>query len=170
VVIATGAIPVIPPIKGLKEYYWTEFLDDNQLPKNETVLIIGGGLIALEVASKLTDANNQVIIIEMLDEVGRGMEMLEKAQTLKKIFQNGTQFYTKHRVVEINGDKVYIENEHNLKTVIEGVNKIIVAAGMKSYVPFDLDPKIPFHHVGDAKIVGKAENAIHDAYKLALTL
>ena len=169
-VIATGARPVIPPVKGLKKYYWTEFLNNDQLPSNETVLIIGGGLIALEVASKLTDANNQVVIIEMLDEVGRGMEMLEKVQTLKKIFQNGTQVYTKHRVVEIDGDRVYIENEHNLKTVIEGVDKIIVAAGMKSYVPFYFELKIPVYYVGDAKMVGKAENAIHDAYVLALSL
>jgi hypothetical protein len=36
--------------------------------------------------------------------------------------------------------------------------------------PFDLDPKIPVHYVGDAQKVGKAENAIHDAYNLALTL
>jgi len=169
-IMATGAIPVIPPIKGLKKYYWTEFLDDNQLPQHETVLIVGGGLIALEMASKLIEGKNQVIIIEILDEIGRGMEMLEKAQTLKKMLQNGVQIYTKHRAVEINKDKVYIENELNLKTVIEGVDKVIVAAGMKSYIPFDLDAKIPLHYVGDAQKVGKAENAIHNAYKLALTL
>jgi 2,4-dienoyl-CoA reductase (NADPH2) len=169
-IIATGAIPVIPPIKGLKKYYWTEFLNDNQLPQNETVLIIGGGLIALEVASKLIEGKNQVIIIEMLDEIGRGMEMLEKAQTLKKMLRNGVQLYTKHMAVEINRDKVYIENEHNLKTKIEGVDKIIVAAGMKSYIPFHPEHKISTYYVGDASSVGKAENAIHDAYKLALTL
>ncbi len=54
--------------------------------------------------------------------------------------------------------------------MIEGVDKVIVAAGMKSYIPFDLDSKIPLHHVGDAQKVGKAEYAIHNAYRLALTL
>lgn len=29
---------------------------------------------------------------------------------------------------------------------------------------------MPVHLAGDAKSVGKAENAIHDAYKMALTL
>ena len=169
-IIATGAIPVIPSIKGLQKYYWTEFLNDNQLPQNETVLIIGGGLIALEVASKLIEGKNQIIIIEMLDEVGRGMEMLEKAHTLKKMLQNGVQIYTKHTAVEINGDNVYIENEHNLKTKIEGVDKIIIAAGMKSYIPFNPESKMAAYYIGDARSVGKAENAIHDAYKLALTV
>ena len=72
--MATGAIPAIPPIKGLKEYYWTEFLNDDQLPKNEKVLVVGGGLIGLEVASKLIEGNNKIIVVEMLEEIARGME------------------------------------------------------------------------------------------------
>jgi len=170
VIMATGARPVIPPIKGLKKYYWTEFLNNDQLPENETVLIVGGGLIAMEMASKLVDAKNQVIIIEMLDEIGRGMEMLEKAQTLKKLHDNGVQIYTRHKAASIEGNMVFIENDNNLRTKIEGVDKVIVAAGMKSYVPFEPNTGVRVHYVGDAKQVGKAENAIHDAYKLALEI
>lgn len=170
VIFATGAKPVIPQIKGLKEFYWTEFLDDTQLPKNQTVLIIGGGLIGMEMSSKLIDGNNKVIIVEMLDETGRGMETLEKVQTLKKLYENGTQIYTCHKVVEISDKKVYIENDKNLKTVIEGVDKIIISVGMKSYIPFELKKNIPVYYIGDAKKPGKAENAISDAYNLALTL
>lgn len=170
VIFATGATPLIPPIKGLKEYYWTEFLDHDQLPHNKTVLIIGGGLIAMEVASALIDAKNQVIIIEMLDDIGRGMEMLERVQTLKKLVQNNVQIFTNHTAVEINGSEVFIENKNNLKTKIDGIDKIIVAAGMKSYIPFELHEKIQVYYTGDAKAVGKAENALSDAYQLALTL
>lgn len=170
VIMATGARPVIPPIKGLKKYYWTEFLNNDQLPENETVLIVGGGLIAMEMASKLVDAKNQVIIIEMLDEIGRGMEMLEKAQTLKKLHDNGVQIYTRHKAASIEGNMVFIENDNNLRTKIEGVDKVIVAAGMKSHVPFEPNSGARVHYVGDAKQVGKAENAIHDAYKLALEI
>ncbi|MBN2482145.1 MAG: FAD-dependent oxidoreductase [Bacteroidales bacterium] len=169
-IIATGAIPVIPPIKGLKEYYWTEFLNDDQLPKNETVLIVGGGLIAMEMASKLIDGNNQIIIVEMLNEIGRGMETMEKSYTLKKLYANETQIYTRHKVIEIIDNKVFIENDTGMVTTIEGIVKIIIAAGMKSYIPFHLEPRIPVYYIGDAKSVGKAENAIYEAYKLALTL
>jgi hypothetical protein len=41
---------------------------------------------------------------------------------------------------------------------------------MKSYVPFEPNTGVRVHYVGDAKQVGKAENAIHDAYKLALEI
>ncbi len=170
VIIATGAIPSIPAIKGLKEYYCADYLQSDQLPHDQTVLIIGGGLIALEMASKLIDRKNKVIIIELLDEIGRGMEMLEKAFTLKKLSDNNTLIYKKHKIVEIDEHTVYIEDENNHKSKIEGVAKIIVAAGMKSYIPFTTDLKIPVHLTGDAKSVGKAENAIYDACNLALTL
>ncbi|RKY91120.1 MAG: oxidoreductase, partial [Ignavibacteriae bacterium] len=32
IIMATGAVPDISPIKGLKEFYWTEFLNDDELP------------------------------------------------------------------------------------------------------------------------------------------
>ena len=124
----------------------------------------------MEMSSKLIDGNNKVIIVEMLDETGRGMETLEKVQTLKKLYENGTQIYTCHKVVEISDKKVYIENDKNLKTVIKGVDKIIISVGMKSYIPFELKKNIPVYYIGDAKKPGKAENAISDAYNLALTL
>jgi len=170
VCMATGAVPVIPPVKGLKKYYWTEFLNDKQLPENETVLIVGGGLIALEVASKLIDGNNQVIIIEMLGEVGRGMEIMEKKYTLARLTSKGTQIYTNHRVVEIMDDRVFIESNKHLKTTIEGIDKIIVAAGMKSYVPFQIHDGIPVHTIGDARTVSKAEDALYSACEWALNL
>ena len=169
VIIATGAVPAVPHIKGLKEFYWTEFLHDDQLPDGEKVLVIGGGLIGLEVASKLVEKDNNVIIVEMLEELARGMEMIEKALTLKRLQAKNTIMLTKTKVTEVDGDKVTVETPDGVKT-IEGVDKIVVAAGMKSYIPFDLEGKLPEYIVGDAKKVGKAQEAISEAYELALKL
>jgi len=41
---------------------------------------------------------------------------------------------------------------------------------MKSYIPFKLKTKMPVYYIGDARLVGNAQSAIYDAYKLALTL
>ncbi|MBN1251629.1 MAG: FAD-dependent oxidoreductase [Bacteroidales bacterium] len=169
IIMATGAIPAIPPIEGLTEYYWTEFLDDEQLPKNQKVLVIGGGLIGLEVASKLVDGNNEVIVVEMLDEIARGMEMIEKAMTMKKLKDNQTEILLNHKVIKIDKDKVFIESGDNQK-IIDNINKIVIAAGMKSFVPFKISETSKIYFVGDAKKVGKAQEAIHDAYELAINL
>lgn len=170
VVLATGSKPAIPPIKGLKEYFWTEFLFDENMPENKKVVIIGGGLIGIEVASKLVEKNNEVIIVEMLEEVARGMEMIEKVMTLKKLKSKGVEIYTDTKVTEVNGDKVTVEGKVN-KT-LEGVDRIVLATGMKSYNPLydQLKDKVRTYVIGDAKAVGKADDAIRDGYSVGLTL
>ncbi len=169
VIIATGAVPAVPPIKGLKEFYWTEFLEDEHLPKDQKVLVIGGGLIGMEVASKLVDAGNKVVIVEMLDEIARGMEMIEKAMTVKKLKAKNTEIFLNHKVVEVDGDQVIIESDSGTETV-NGIDKIVVATGMKSFVPFDKVGSVPVYLTGDAQKVGKAQDAIRDAYELAISL
>ena len=170
IVMATGAKPVVPLIKGLKEFYWTEFLNDNELPQDKQVMVIGGGLIGLEMAAKLVEANNKVIIVEMLDEIARGMEMIEKALTVKFLKEKNTTIYLNHKVIEVDYDKVTIESTDNKTITIDNIDKIIVTAGMKSYVPFEPDSKLPVHIIGDAQQVAKAEDAISNAYELALKI
>ncbi len=169
VILASGSIPMVPPIKGLKKYYWTEFLNDDQLPKNEKVVVVGGGLIGLEVASKLILGNNKIIVVEMLDEIARGMEMIEKNMTLKRLKENNVAIYLKHQVIEIKGEEVLIQNESQ-SIRLQGIQKIIMTTGMKSYLPFKKEINTPVYRVGDAKKVGKAQEAIHEAYALALNL
>ncbi len=169
IIMATGAVPAVPPIKGLKEYYWTEFLDDNQLPKNQKVAVIGGGLIGLEVASKLVDGGNEVIIIEMLDEIARGMEMIEKAMTLKKLKEKAAKILLNSKLSEVKGNTLTVESQDG-KQKIQGIDKIVIATGMNSYVPFELSSETPVYLIGDAKKVGKATEAIRDAYELVLNI
>ena len=169
IIMATGAVPAVPPIKGLKEYYWTEFLEDEHLPKNQKVLVVGGGLIGLEVASKLMDGDNNVVIVEMLDEIARGMEMIEKALTVKKLKERKAEIFVNYKVVEVAGETVMIEGQEGIKK-IEGVDKIVITTGMKSYIPFEYNGVAPVYFVGDAKKVGKAQDAIHEAYELTINM
>lgn len=169
IVMATGAIPAIPPIHNLKEYYWTEFLNDNQLPKKQKIAVVGGGLIGLELASKLVDGENKVVIIEMLDEIARGMEAIEKAMTLKKLKEKEVVIMRNSKLTEVNGNKLFVTTEGKTQ-VIENIDKIVIATGMKPYIPFELNNDKPVYIIGDAHKVGKATEAIRDGYELALNL
>lgn len=171
VVLATGAVPAVPPVKGLKEYYWTEFLHDDQLPQKEQVLIIGGGLIGMELASKLVERDNRVTVVEMLDEVARGMESIEKALTLKKLKNKGVTIYTNTRVTGISENKmIHLSGVQDF--TLGPVDKIVVATGMTSYHPLaeELEGKIKIHIVGDALQPGKAQTAIRSAYQVCSRL
>ncbi|MHB2148525.1 oxidoreductase [Calditrichota bacterium LG25] len=167
VVLATGAKPKIPPIQGLKEYFWAEFLKEENLPKHQKIVVIGGGLIGIEIASKLIDHDNEVIIVEMLEEIARGMEMIERAMTLKKLSDHQVPIYTQSKVIRIDGQQVFVSDGADF--VIKNVDKIVLATGMEPYNPLEeqLKDKIPVFVVGDAREVGKAQDAIRDGFLLA---
>ena len=169
-VLATGSVPVIPPIEGLNTYFWAEFLLDENLPENKSILIVGGGLIGVEIASKLIDKGNKVIIVEMLDEIARGMEMIERAMTLKKFKMKEVPVYTGYRVKRVNGDKVFLSGDKEI--TIDNIDHIVVATGMKSYNPLEelLKNKLSVVTIGDARLVGKAQDAIRDGYVTAKDL
>lgn len=168
VVMATGAVPVIPPIMGLKEFYWAEVLEKQKTPENKNVLVIGGGLIGIEVASKLVDHGNKVTIVEMVDEIARGLEMIERTLTLKKLRAKDTLIMTGTKVTEVRGRTVVVQDNTGTTRILDDFDMIVVATGMKNYRPFEY--KDPVHYVGDANRVAKAQEAIHDACLLSANL
>ena len=170
IILATGARPAIPPVKGLKNFYWTEFLNDENLPEDQKILLIGGGMIGIEIASKLVDKNNHVIIVEMLDEIARGMEMIERKLTLNKLNLRKVETFTNYKVKEVKDHQVIIEGSKEV--ILENIDKIVVASGMESYNPLqkELEGDFPVYVIGDARKVRKAQDAIREAYQTAKEL
>ena len=77
--IATGSMPVVPPIPGVKEgiaagYILTnkEVLDLTELPKN--LVVIGGGVIGVELATFYAELGSKVTIVEGLDRLLPNMD------------------------------------------------------------------------------------------------
>jgi len=170
VVLATGSRPAIPPIKGLGEYYWAECLLEENLPTKKRVVVIGGGLIGVEIASNLVDKDNTVYLVEMLSEIARGMELIEKKLTLQKLAKHKVTILTDTRVSQIDGNKVHLDGAN--ETIVDNIDVIVVATGMKSYNPLEpeLKNQLPVSVVGDAKQIGKAKDAIRSAYEIASAL
>ncbi len=162
--IATGSKPAVPPIEGLEKYYWAEVLQDDNLPDNKRVVVIGGGLIGTEVAAKLLQKGNKIFIVEMLDEVARGMEMIEKKLTMKALKDNDVNIFVNTMVKKVDGDKVFLESE-TMKQTLENIDLIVLATGMKPYNPYaDVDLGKKVHLIGDVAKVGKAQDAISSAF------
>lgn len=86
--VATGSEPVKPPIPGADKdivVYNKEVLSVEKLPEN--FVVVGGGVIGLELATFFAECGSNVTVIEMLDSVGGPMdgEMSKMlAQSLKK--------------------------------------------------------------------------------------
>lgn len=173
VIIATGSKPFIPPIDGLKEYHWAEILYESNLPKGKNVLIIGGGLIGVEIASTLVDHDNKVIIVEALEDIARDMEMVTRKLNLMKLKKNNVIVYTEKKVVRIVGKSALLKTKNVFDDLwINDIDVIVVATGMKPNKELveQLENKIPYYVVGDADKIGDAVSAIQSGYFIAKEL
>jgi pyruvate/2-oxoglutarate dehydrogenase complex dihydrolipoamide dehydrogenase (E3) component len=75
VVLATGTAPAVPPVEGLADTpYWTnrEAVEAEKLP--ESLLVLGGGAIGLELAQAFARFGVTVSIIEVADRLLAGEE------------------------------------------------------------------------------------------------
>lgn len=76
-VIATGAKPLVPPMFDLSELEHCHTLRTvpdatairGEMTGDERALVIGGGYIGLEVAENLSEAGNDVVVAELLEQV-----------------------------------------------------------------------------------------------------
>jgi 2,4-dienoyl-CoA reductase-like NADH-dependent reductase (Old Yellow Enzyme family)/thioredoxin reductase len=169
VVFATGAVPTIPQIEGLNKFYWAEILLKENLPENKNVLIIGGGLIGVDIATALIPKGNKITIVKRTTDFGEDMEMIAKALSLKMMKEAGTVFSDYTHIKKVDGKTVYAERNGE-EIEFNNIDLIVVSTGMKSYIPFQPKTDADIYYIGDARKVSKAEEAIHDAYELALKI
>jgi 2,4-dienoyl-CoA reductase-like NADH-dependent reductase (Old Yellow Enzyme family)/thioredoxin reductase len=171
IIIATGSKPAEINIPGLDKYYWADILLKENLPKNKKVLIIGGGLIGVDIATALIPLNNQVIIVKRTTDFGEDMEMIAKLLSLKMMNEKGTVFSDHTHIKKVAGKTVYAERDGK-DIQFNDIDMIVVSTGMKSFNPLEKELKnnISVHVIGDAKKTGNAQDAIKDAYETAKEL
>ncbi len=167
VILATGSKPFIPSIEGLQEYKWAEILYERNIPKNKNVLIIGGGLIGIEIANTLIDYGNKIIIVEMLEDIARDMEMVSRKLNIMKLQKNNVSVYMNTKVDWVTGSTVFLKRRNAFDNLrIDNIDIYVVAAGMRpeKELLHELENKIPVYPVGDADQIGDVVSAIQSAY------
>lgn len=132
--IATGSVPVVPPIPGLSEglskgFVLTnkEILDIENIP--ESLVIIGGGVIGLEMASYFNSGGSKVTVIEMLDHIAGNTDREISEILLKNYTKKGVDFKLGCKVTEIGDGLVYCEKDGQ-KAAVEA-KKVLLSIGRK---------------------------------------
>lgn len=106
IIIATGSKPVTPPSMGYDKkrvITSTEALNITELPKH--MIIIGAGVIGLELGSVFARLGTKVEVVEYLDRILPGMDndcAKELTRSLKKL---GLTFHLSHEVLSVTGDE-----------------------------------------------------------------
>src|SRR5438477_253273 len=118
VVIATGTSPAVPPIPGLDRVkFWTnrEAVKVEQLP--ESMIILGGGAIGVELSQVFARFGVKVSIIEGMNRV-LAMEEPEASAVLDEVLQrDGIELYLSARAqsVEEHSDTVTVNLQDGRK-------------------------------------------------------
>ncbi|WP_159799108.1 dihydrolipoyl dehydrogenase [Flavobacterium sp. MK4S-17] len=114
-IIATGSKPsTLPFIKIDKERVITstEALKLKEVPKH--LIVIGGGVIGLELGQVYLRLGAEVSVVEYLDRIIPGMDAALSKELTKVLKKQGMKFYTSHKVksVENNGKGVKVEADN----------------------------------------------------------
>lgn len=149
-IIATGASPMLPEIPGITEavksgYALTskEILDIPSLPKS--LLILGGGVIAVEFATLFNTLGVEVTMLQRSDRILSNVEK-EMAQSLSRhLKKQGVKIITNVSIKAFNHNEVLAVKDN--KEVSYRADKILVSLGNKpnmsglEALPLELDAR-----------------------------
>ena len=134
IMICTGSVPVIPPIPGVKEgleggFVLTnrEILDIQEIPQK--LVIIGGGVIGLEMASYFNSVGSNVTVIEMMPHIAGPTDKDISTILLKNYKDKGVDFRLNSKVVEVTENSVVFEADGKAQSV--PADKVLLSIGRK---------------------------------------
>jgi dihydrolipoamide dehydrogenase len=138
VIIATGSKPAsLPFIKIDKEKIITstEALKLKEIPKH--LIVIGGGVIGLELGQVYLRLGAQVSVVEYLDRIIPGMDAGLSKELTKVLKKQGMKFYTSHKVksVERNGADVQVQADNAKgETITLDGDYALISVGRKAFL------------------------------------
>jgi dihydrolipoamide dehydrogenase len=137
VIIATGSKPSSLPFISIDKeriITSTEALKLPEVPKH--LVIIGGGVIGIELGQVYLRLGAQVSVVEYLDRIIPGMDSSLSKELTKVLKKQGMKFYTSHKVKSVvrNGNAVTVQadNAKGETVSLEG-DYCLVAVGRRPY-------------------------------------
>ena len=137
IIIATGSKPSTLPFVSIDKeriITSTEALKLPEVPKH--LIVIGGGVIGLELGSVYCRLGAEVTVIEYMDKIVPGMDA-DVSKELQKVFKKqGIKFATSHKVTSVkrDGDTIIVKATDKKDREIEfSGDYCLVSVGRKPY-------------------------------------
>ena len=136
-IIATGSSPVVPPIAGVREYLGDfvmtnrEVLELTQIP--ESLAVIGGGVIGLEMAAYYATVGSKVTVIEMLDHIAGAADREISGLLQKELEKKGIAFLLGHKCLSVEPGTVWVEAPEGEKLAVF-CDKVLLSIGRRANI------------------------------------
>jgi NAD(P)H-nitrite reductase large subunit len=150
--LATGGEPFVPPIKGLEDHEFFNFITLNDSVKIrerlarkniETAVVLGGGLIGLKAAEALTQRGIQVKVVELADRVLSPVLDEQGSAIIQRVMEEeGVEVITGRTIAEVTGQGTSVNS-----VILDSGEKVdcgllIVAIGVRPRVELARDTQI----------------------------
>ena len=172
IIIATGSKPgSLPFIQIDKERIITstEALSLNEIPKN--LLVIGGGVIGLELGQVYKRLGSEVTVIEYADRITPIMDSSLSRELMKVMKKQGVKFYLSHQVssVKRKGKMVEVKakDKKDSEVVFEG-DYCLVSVGRKPFTEnLNLEKVgINLNDLGQVEVNEKMQTSVSNIYAI----
>jgi len=116
-VIATGSLPIKPPIEGIENAYFIykdfDYLKQlkEKIKNAKDIVIVGGGFIGLEVADELFKESKNIMLIEMENQILPKSFDEDFANIAKECLKDKIKFLLNSKVTKITKNSVIVNNE-----------------------------------------------------------
>jgi 2,4-dienoyl-CoA reductase-like NADH-dependent reductase (Old Yellow Enzyme family)/thioredoxin reductase len=172
VVVATGGIPLTIPFPGLNETHWllaSDLLEGTGRVETPSAVVIGGGLVGLEVADLLASQNKRITVIEMLPDVGGDMDLLARAMLLGRLQKQNVTIHTSTKVTRLARDTAFArQNDGEIQFPIETVILAVGVRPNRELVEALEQSGLEMYVIGDAVQPRKALEAIWEGFEVGL--
>ncbi len=136
-IICSGSSAVVPPIPGVRENIGgfvvtnREVLKLPEVPKN--FVVIGGGVIGLEMVAYYATAGAKVTVVEMLDHIAGPTDREISAMLQKELEKKGVTFLLSHKCLAVEEGKVIAEAPDGNKVEIPA-DKVLLSIGRRANI------------------------------------
>lgn len=175
IILATGAVPFLPPIPGIENTGAVSASDvlQGKSACGRKVLIAGGGMIGCETADFLGELQHEVTVIELQNTVGTDMIAEHRKYVLRSLNENSVSCITGARISSFYKDGADYTSKDGCEQTLRGFDTVVLALGYQNYDPLSQAAKNVCKEVfviGDAVHARRALEATREAFEAALRI
>lgn len=173
VILATGALPIIPDIPGIHgdNVATAEEVLTGLKEVGKEVIIIGGGMVGCETAEFLARQGRKVTVVEMLGRIANDVVATYRPFFLSRLTKAGVRMETKAKVEEITDRGIRVSRDGTVEFF--GGDTVVLAVGFESdkRLAEELNHKVAsLYLVGDSVEPRKIKEAIEEGFCVGMKI
>lgn len=170
VVVATGAVPLVPDLPGAKGENVcgvAEVLEGRSGLEGKKVVLVGAGMTGLETAEYLAAKGGAVTVVDMLKKPAPGEYRTNVADITGRLKKYGVEYKLGHRLLEITAGGAVVEPVDGGEKETLAAEGVVLAVGWTPDTALygELKGAYETKLIGDAKRVGKIAQAVRKGFE-----